>query len=79
MAVEKLASIDVTVRIDKAHAARMDEIVRSLKARGLGSVEAHVRFMIVNGRVNPARIDDLKAIEGVAGVRADRRYRAQDS
>jgi len=79
MASEKLTSIDVTVRIDKAHAARMDEIVRSLKSKGLGDVEAHARFMIVNGRVNPARLDDLKGIEGVADVRADRTYRAQGS
>lgn len=79
MAGGKVASIDVTVRIDKAHAARLDEIVRSLKAKGLGDVEAHSRFMIVNGRVNPAHLDDLKAIEGVAGVRADRTYRPQGS
>ena len=79
MAGGKLASIDVAVRIDKAHAMRMDEIVSSLKAKGLGDVETHARFMIVNGRVNPAHIDDLKAIEGVAGVRADRTYRAQGS
>lgn len=79
MAVGKLALIDVTVRIDKTHAARMDEIVRSLKAKGLENVEAHVRFRIVNGRVSAAHFDDLKAIEGVASVRADRTYRAQDS
>lgn len=79
MAGGKLASIDVTVRIDKTHASRMDEIVSALKVKGLGDVAAHARFMIVNGRVNPAKLDDLKAIEGVASVRADRTYRTQGS
>ena len=69
--------VDVTIRIDKAEAHRMNEIVRALKAKGLGQVESHVRFMIVNGSVQPDAIDNLKQVKGVASVRLGQSYKPQ--
>jgi hypothetical protein len=69
--------IDVTIRIDKAKAGRMDEIVDALKRRGLERVESHARFMIVNGSVNADALDKLRDVEGVVSVRQDRSYKTQ--
>jgi hypothetical protein len=67
--------IDVTVRINKDKADRLEEIVRALKACGLNRVESHARFMIVNGCVSADAIDELRKVEGVASVRKDETYR----
>jgi len=69
--------VDVTVRIDKDKADRLEEIVRALKARGLDRVESHARFMIVNGCVSADALDELRKVEGVASVRKDETYRTQ--
>jgi len=70
-------TIDVTIRIDKGSADRLEEIVRALKARGLDRVESHARFMIVNGSVSPDGLDALREVSGVASVRQDQSYKAQ--
>jgi methylmalonyl-CoA mutase cobalamin-binding subunit len=75
MAADK---VDVTIRIDKAEAGRMDEIVQALKARGLDRVESHARFMIVNGSIAPDAFDALRGVKGVVSVRQDRSYKTQD-
>lgn len=69
--------IDVTIRIDQAEAGRMDEIVDALKSRGLGQVQSHQRFMIVNGSISPDALESLRTVEGVASVRKDATYKAQ--
>ena len=69
--------VDVTVRIDKDKADRLDEIVRKLKACGLDRVESHARFMIVNGCVSADALDELRKVEGVESVRKDQTYRTQ--
>ncbi len=68
---------DVTIRIDKAQAGRMDEIVRALIACGLDRVESHARFMIVNGCISADALDALRQVEGVASVRKDQTYKTQ--
>ena len=77
MADDKSDMIDVTIRIDKAQAGRLDEIVRALVASGLDRVESHARFMIVNGCVRAGGLDALRKVDGVASVRKDETYRAQ--
>jgi len=74
---DKADMIDVTIRIDKAQAGRIDEIVRALVACGLNRVESHARFMIVNGCVSADALDALRKVEGVASVRKDQTYRTQ--
>jgi hypothetical protein len=74
MAADK---VDVTIRIEKADAARMDDIIRALKARGLDRVESHARFMIVNGSVRADALDALREVKGVASVRQDQTYKTQ--
>ena len=69
--------VDVTVRIDKAHAGRLDEIVRALKACGLDRIESHARLMIVNGCASGDALDELRKVEGVESVRKDQTYRTQ--
>lgn len=71
------AQVDVTIRIDRGEAGRLDAIVRALQAAGLEQVERHDRFLIVNGRIPADRLDALGRIEGVASVREDRSYRPQ--
>lgn len=70
--------VDVTIRIDKADADRMDEIVRALEERGLHRVEAHRNLMIVNGSVDAAGLEALRQVKGVMSVRPDRTYKAQN-
>jgi hypothetical protein len=77
MATAGKGPIDVTIRIAKTHADRFGEIVTQLEAHGLGRIERHDRFLVVNGSTEPERLDDLRAIAGVASVRSDRTYRAQ--
>ena len=55
----------------------MGEIVDVLKARGLGKVQSHERFMIVNGSASPDALDALRSVEGVASVRKDAEYKTQ--
>lgn len=74
MAADK---IDVTIRIDKAEAGRMDEIVHELKERGLDQVQSHARFMILNGSVRADALDALRRVKGVVSVRQDQSYKAQ--
>jgi hypothetical protein len=69
--------INVTIRIDKAEAGRIEEIVRALKASGLDRVESHPRFMIINGSASRDALDALRKIKGVASVRQDRSYKPQ--
>jgi hypothetical protein len=69
--------IDVTIRIDKAEAGRLDEIVNALKARGLDRVESHARPMIVNGSVSADGLDALREVKGVTSVRQDQSYKTQ--
>ena len=69
--------VDVTIRIDKGAAGRLDEIVRALKQRGLDRVESHARFLVVNGSASADALDTLRAVEGVASVRKDQSYKPQ--
>ena len=71
--------IDVTIRIDKSKAPRLEQIVDALKSCGLEQVESHERFMIVNGSINADALDALRGVEGVASVRKDISYKAQAS
>lgn len=76
MAEEK---VDVTIRLDPdATPERVEDIVRALTAGGLERPEVHARFRIVNGTVDIQSVDALGAVDGVASVRRDRTYRAQD-
>ncbi|WP_407114177.1 hypothetical protein [Bradyrhizobium sp. LMG 9283] len=69
--------VDVTIRIEKSEQNRMDEIVDALKVSGLGDVESHKRFMIVNGSVNADGLDELRKVKGVASVHQDSTYKTQ--
>jgi hypothetical protein len=69
--------LDVTVRIDRAQAPQLDEIVAALRHCGLENAQAHARFMIVSGCVPADRLEALRAISGVESVREDARYKAQ--
>ena len=68
--------VDVTIRLDKAGAARLDEVVHALEGLGLEHVETHARFGIVNGSVSADRVEALRQVEGVASVREDQVYKA---
>jgi hypothetical protein len=77
MASEPSRRAAVTIRIDKADAGRLPEIVRSLEASGLTEADVHRRFQIVNGSVVEDGIEALRGIGAVASVRKDRTYKAQ--
>ena len=77
MGSEPPSRVDVTIRIDKAAAKRLDEIVRALETSGLTNVDVHKRFLVINGSVAVGTIDALLEIAGVASVRQDRTYKAQ--
>lgn len=66
---------DVTIRIDKGMAAKLDQIVDQLEKVGLTRIERHARFMMVNGCIDADKLDELRGVEGVESVRQDRTYR----
>lgn len=66
--------IAVTIRLEKTVATRLDGVVDALRAAGLTRADVHGRFLIVNGSVRPDRLDDLRAVDGVASVREDATY-----
>jgi len=68
------AVVDVTVRLDREMSGRIEEVVGALEAKGLVGVQAHARFMIVNGSVAPGQIDALRSVAGVQSVRQDKTY-----
>ena len=65
---------NVTILIERAFEDRFDEVVGSLKQRGLRDVESHPRFLIVNGSIPAEQIAELRSVSGVASVRVDRTY-----
>jgi len=72
-------TVAVTIRIEKQSSVRMDAIVNALQAAGLSAVERHDRLLIVNGSVNPEKLEQLRSVDGVASVRQDATYRTQTS
>ena len=70
-------TVELTVRIAKASAGQLDEIVRALEASGLSNLDVHKRLLMINGTAPADAVDALRAIEGVASVRADSTYRTQ--
>lgn len=68
-------SVAVTVRLDRIAAASFEEIVKELRRAGLTDVAPHERLMMVSGNVDSRAIDALRAVRGVASVRADQKYR----
>jgi hypothetical protein len=77
MVEEGREKVDVTIRIRKDSANRLDEIVGHLRQAGLAQVERHDRFSIVSGTVEEGKVDALREVKGVASVRPDTTYRAQ--
>ena len=69
--------VDVTIRINKSHAGRIDEVVLGLEALGLQSVARHERILIVNGAIASDQLAALRHVGGVSSVREDQIYRAQ--
>lgn len=72
-------TVDVTIRVDKVDADRFHEIVHALETSGLCNPDVHQRFLVVNGSVAAERVEDLRAVEGVASVREDQTYKTQAS
>lgn len=66
--------VGVTIRL--ARTAEMDKVVQDLTQLGLGAIERHDRFAIVNGRIAAEKIGALRSVAGVASVREDQKYRA---
>ena len=74
----RLSKVNVTIRIDKQRSTSFGKIVQDLRTMGLTDVATHQRFLVINGSVANDRIDDLRNIDGVASVREDAAYKAQD-
>jgi hypothetical protein len=70
-------TVDVTIRIEKAQAGRLEEVVLALEASGLTNLDVHGRFLMVSGTVIPERLEALRRVDGVASVREDRTYKVQ--
>jgi len=70
-------SVAVTIRVDPSHAGRLDQIVDLLKKEGLASVEAHHRFMIINGQISVDQVQAIGAVAGVESVRLDQTYKVK--
>lgn len=66
--------IAVTVSVDDAHRAAVDQVADRLRAAGM-QVERSLRSIgAISGQITPDRFDGLKQIEGVAGVEAARTF-----
>lgn len=76
MSDEASDTVDVTIRIDKADADRLDDIVRALEAAGLANCDVHRKFLLVNGSAPADAMAKLRRVDGVASVREDRTYKA---
>jgi hypothetical protein len=73
-----MADIAVTIRVDKADAGTMDGIVERLRALGLADVQRQDRFGTLQGRLPAARLDEVRAVPGVASVREEKTFKALD-
>lgn len=67
--------VDVTIRVDKTYADRLDEVASALEASGLSAVERHERFLLFNGSVSADRVQTLRQVSGVTSVREDATYK----
>jgi hypothetical protein len=76
-AADDMPLLDLTIRLDRARAVQLDDIVAALQACGLQQAQPHARFMIVNGCAPADRLEALRAVSGVESVRRDARYKAQ--
>ena len=75
MAKTPADTVDITIRIEKSHAERLDEIVQALESSGVSNLDVHRRFLIVNGSVASDLINTIQKIDGVASVRKDQTYK----
>jgi hypothetical protein len=71
-----MADVEVVIRIDKERAEEADAAVERLVGLGLSEVLRQERFGIVHGRLPAARLDDARAVPGVASVRQGKAFKA---
>lgn len=69
-----MSKIEVSVCIDDAHFHQIEQISQKLHSFGMDIHQTLSSIGVINGSVEPARLDDLSQIEGVHGVEPEQRY-----
>lgn len=69
-----MARVTVNVSIAADQQDRFQEIVQTLEAAGLDVTQALESIGIVSGEIDASKIPNLRQIDGVAAVEAERTY-----
>lgn len=63
------------VSVDDPHAERVREVAERLRSAGMRVHRSMESLGAIEGTIDPARIDAVRAVEGVAEVEEAREYR----
>lgn len=70
-----MARIRMLISVRESHLGALDEIAKAAKQAGM-EVDAKLRDIgVVSGLIEAGCIDDLRAIEGVAEVAEDKKFK----
>ncbi len=70
-----MARIRMLISVRESHLGALDEIAKAAKQAGM-EVDAKLRDIgVVSGLIEAGSIDDLRAIEGVAEVAEDKKFK----
>ena len=70
-----MAEEDVNVSVVENHLDQFDEVVRRLEKAGLKVQQRLGAAGVVSGSIDPAKVDNLEKVTGVASVERSRRIR----
>ena len=69
-----MAKVRMLISVRESHLGALDDIARAAERAGM-EVDAKLKDIgVVSGLIEADRIDDLRAIEGVAEVAQDKKY-----
>ena len=69
-----MAAGDVNVSIADDHVDRFPDVVQGMKEAGLRVSQQMEAVGVVSGSIDPAKLSDLKQVEGVAAVERSRSF-----
>lgn len=69
-----MSQIKVSVSVDDAHIAQIQEVARRLQAVGLAVEQTLPGIGVISGSIDSERVNSLYQIEGVQQVESERSY-----
>ena len=69
-----MRKVSVSVAVQEDHLSRFSEVVKAVEKAGLKTESAFGSIGVVKGSMDPAKVEDLRHVPGVANVEPSRKY-----